>query len=130
MAGKYVIEFGDLYFHDFPVAGGASGGKRRVCGPSEMMAIAYDSNEGTLYKHGTATGVEAWAVKTRAAYCDTGFEDFADAIVVISFPIAPATVAELNACLETTTRVAFIVENLGAIARDNPDIVQPPRIPD
>lgn len=127
----YHFFHGDLYYDSgLPSSPGieAALGKdpgRHVAGPSDSLAVCYDSVDGTLFKHGSAERVEGWARKTRMAFADAGVPEFAEDIEVVSFLPHPEAVAELNACIETTGRVLRFKEALARIASSNPAYGQP-----
>lgn len=100
----YEFIHGDVWF-----------GGRYVCGPSGRIGVAFDAAEGVLHKHGAADGVSSWADDARRKFRDTGFEEIADALIVVDFPPTPETLEELNACVEITGRVARLPERLRKI---------------
>ena len=123
LEGPYVIRHGDLWH----VARGAEG--RHVCDGSQEVAVAFDSEDGTLLKHGSHSRVQEWADKTRKTFVEGGFPDLAATITVISFPVSPETVDELNACAATTGRVLKLADNLGKLAESCPGLLTRPRYP-
>jgi len=130
MSGTYVIKHGDVYrVERSQVPGLAHMSDVHVCDGSEMMAVAYDSSDGTLHKAGRAEGVEEWAAKTRKKFADGGFEDLGSDLVVVSFPPVEETIAELNACIECSGRVLRFTEALEEIGRRRPDLFERPVYP-
>lgn len=122
--GPYVIRYGDVWHvmdKDDPGV--------HVCDGSQEIAVAYDSEDGTLFKHGQLARVQAWAAKTRRIFSEGGAADLAAAITVLSFPVAEETVRELNACVATTGRVLRLPEALERIAAARPDLLARPRYP-
>lgn len=117
--GPYVIEHGDVW----AMAGDATPGgralglhRRHVCRGSGRLAACFGAESGTLHKHGSEEGVEAWAAATRKRLAEAGFAEMADEIVVVSFPPTAETVAELNACIAATGRVLRLADRLAEIA--------------
>nr|WP_250807533.1 hypothetical protein [Neorhizobium tomejilense] len=109
--GRYVIEHGDVWFEqDAARRPGLFTGKTHVCDGTEELAIALCDD--VMLKCGSARSVEAWI-----AAKGQGFD-----ITLVRFPVSPETVAELNACLENSTRAAHIIEILESIGRTNPSI--------
>jgi len=122
--GPYVIRYGDVWH----VRDGSDPGSH-VCDGSQNLAVAYDSVDGILFKHGHLGRVQEWAAKTRRTFSEAGAGDLAAAITVISFPVAEETVNELNACVATTGRVLRLPEALERIAAARPDLLARPRYP-
>lgn len=113
--GPYVIEHGDVWFVEGPRTV-LSSGLRHVCGPSDMLAVAYTEEEDgldTVHKHGAETMVAAWADKQRRAYAAAGFQDMAEAVVVLAFPPVPEAVAELNALTRNSGGLRAFKARLG-----------------
>ena len=130
--GPYYIEHGDLWIRDgSPRLPGLSGllSGRHVCRGSEEVAIAFDSDDGTLHKRGNASMVQSWADETRRKFTDMGFDDLARALTVITFPVTPETVAELNACAQITGRVLRLADNLSKLLDTHPELLSTPRYP-
>lgn len=116
--GPYVIEHGDVWFvrpDRLPGAIALGMGKTHICGPHDMLAIVFDEQDGTLHKHGRSEPVEKWADRTRAALTAGGQPELAEALVMVSFPVLPETVAELNACTSGSGRVMRLRERLTEI---------------
>ncbi|MFX6149075.1 hypothetical protein ABTF39_19805, partial [Acinetobacter baumannii] len=67
----YQILHGDLWFIRSKAIGSAA--NLRVCGASDEIAVAYDKEDGTLVKHGTATAVRAYVdtLRSRLAAAST-----------------------------------------------------------
>lgn len=122
--GPYVIRHGDLKYVTRENPQG-----RHVCDGSQEVAVAYDSVDGTLLRHGALPGVQQYADKARRMFTEAGFEEIAAAIVVLAFPVSDETVAELNACVATTGRVLGLPEAMERIAVQRPDLVARPRYP-
>ena len=49
------------------------------------LAIAFDAENGAIFKHGQAQHVEDWATATRRTYANAGLSEYADALTVITF---------------------------------------------
>jgi hypothetical protein len=116
-SGPYIIEHGDVWIRTHE-AGKLDNGLRHVCGANDELAIAY--GEDTIFKLGSASGVEAFMRKNAGS----GFD-----ITVVSFPVSEATVAELNACHANNARIRDLLENLGRIGDADPSISERPRFP-
>ena len=52
------------------------------------LAIAFDAENGTVFKHDQAQRVEDWATATRLAYANAGLSAYAEALTVITFTAA------------------------------------------
>lgn len=130
--GPYYIEHGDLWIRDrsprLPDLAGLPSG-RHVCSGSDEVAVCFDSEDGTLHKHGKAEMVQAWADETRRKFTEMGFDEMARALTVISFPVTPETVAELNACSEITGRALKLADNLSKLLETHPELLSVPRYP-
>lgn len=130
--GPYYIEGGDLWRREGgSVASGLGGAprSRHVCRGSDDVAVAFDSEDGTLHKCGRADMVQAWAAAARSRFIEAGFEEMAKAITVISFSVTPETVAELNACVEVSGRVLKLAGNLARLQEENPSLASPHHYP-
>lgn len=130
--GPYYIEHGDLWIRDDgPALPGLSGAPRckHVCSGNEEVAIAFDSDDGTLHKRGKADWVQAWTNETRRKLASMGFDDLARSLTVISFPVTPETVVELNACAQISGRVLKLADNLSRLLDTNSELLSTPRHP-
>lgn len=130
--GPYIIEHGDVwYVTKGATPGGAAMGldRRHVGAGTEMIAVAFDSENGVLHKHGASKLVESWSGQTRKKFNEGGFPEMADAIVVISFLPTPQTIAELNACVTTTGRVLGLEHALLRMIEESPDLAKLPVYP-
>lgn len=129
--GPYFIEHGDLWLRPSgpAVKGPLAPGPTHVCDGTGEIGIAFDSEDGTLHRRGEASKVHEWADKTRRKFAENGFDDMARAITVISFPVTPETVAELNACAEITGRVLKLADNLSKLLETHPELLTMPRYP-
>lgn len=130
--GPYVIEFGDLWF--VRTVSGPGGkpheiGKVHICGPHDRIAVAFDTEDGILHKHGTEESVAAWLEKTRDKFKGAGFDSMAENLTMVAFNPVPEAIAELNACIGTTGRIRGIAERLTAIQEENPSYAEIPRYP-
>lgn len=130
-SGPYVIVHGDLWYEESGLRqDGPLGPQRRhVCDGTGEIGVAYDAGSGTLHKHGESARVQRWASATRRKFSGAGYEDMARDIVVISFPVTPETVAELNACVATTGRVATLQARLTRLLETRPELLTLPRYP-
>lgn len=68
-------------------------GSHKTILETDVAAIAFDRESGTLHKHGSPELVESWARSARQRLRDKGFDDMADDIVSICGMIP---VEELN----------------------------------
>lgn len=118
--GPYVIEHGDTWFRTGPSKGGLGSGLRHICGPSELLAVAFDSDDGMLHKHGTAEMVTKWADNAREKLKSNGLDNWAQNLVVLSFPPMPEALEELNACIACTGRILGFQNRLESL-------IAPPR---
>jgi hypothetical protein len=112
---EYVIEHGDVWLKSAvpPMIGT---GLTHVCRASDMLAIAYVGDR--LLKVGASKSVEAQAPKLRQQ-CE--IFDEGD-LQLVSFPVTPETVAELNLCLQYSGRVANLIERLIEIGKAYPGL--------
>ena len=54
----------------------------------QHLAIAFDAENGTVFKHGQAHRVEDWATATRLSYANADMSEYAEALTVITFTTA------------------------------------------
>jgi hypothetical protein len=119
--GPYILERGEVWFVDrsaSPWSKALNLHQRHVCGPGDLMAVAYDTENGILHKHGPAPLVSAWANKTRHGFLEMGADDMSEALVVISFPPHPEALAEVNACISVSGRILEFQKRLGHLTDD------------
>lgn len=84
----------------------------------DAIAIAWDSDNGTILKHGLSERVRKWSDKARAAYAHSGFADVAKSIEVLRIPVEvfrldPALVEALNCCIDNVTGMDGFKAKLG-----------------
>jgi hypothetical protein len=127
--GPYVIAHGDVWWRSTATGRNSFGlsDDRHVCDGTQMLAVAYDAEDGILHKHGSEDSVRAWAERTGKKFIESGFEEMAQAIVVVGFPVSPESVAELNACVATTGRVLRIAERIEALGAQG--LIEAPKYP-
>ena len=77
----YVIEHGDVWFRTEGVTQ-----MIHVSSGSEMLAIAYDCEDGTMHKRGSYKNVQAWVEKTQSKFRVHGYDDIADCLVIAMMP--------------------------------------------
>ena len=104
--GPYVIRHGDVWLTE-------GMGGNHVADGSGQMAVAFD-DDGVLMKHGEASRVSAYAEKAEKALSHAMGDD-APRITVLSFPVTPETIAELNACTAASGRVMTLERRLAAM---------------
>lgn len=77
--------------------------------PADTVALAIDTDEGTLHKHGNPESVSDWYVKTRQKLREAGCETWADRLVVIEgrFPLD-----EINKCISAGGYGKFFLDKL------------------
>lgn len=109
MSSAYELRNGSYYLFDLSEAPSRLTGERTIRLMTDEVAIAFDRDTGTLHKHGAPERVDAWAATARQAYRDSGFDEQAAALVVISgaFPVD-----EINACLAGTGHVLKLFDRL------------------
>ena len=115
-AGQFVLHAKRPFSHELEPVG-------RVL---DEIALAIDTVDGILHKHGPAEKVSAWHAKTTQALRAAGADEMADHLVVVTgrFPLE-----EVNRCLSITTYAGHFyqkllagqVEQLGWGAADEPD---------
>lgn len=119
--GPYVIEHGEVWFvHNDPSTPGGKAmrlDRRHICGPSDELAIAFDEDDGTLHKHGTATSVRTWIDNYRAKTASFPPDMALPVPLMMTFAANADAVAELNRCIATTGRIKGLYEDLIASAR-------------
>lgn len=99
---RYAFDrFGELCFHNGP--------EPRRHG-REALAIAYTTDDGVLYKHGSETGVRFHYERLRAV--DPAAQLIVLPLETLRGPKGDAILAEVNACLACSGRVARIAERL------------------
>ena len=94
-----------------------------ICSSDAELAICYDTSSGALHKHGEASKVNEWAVKTRKALADNGFGSFATDISVTIFPVTSETIAELNACISISGRCLGFNEFLNNLLNSDRQLI-------
>jgi hypothetical protein len=117
---SYVIEHGDVWFKSATKTV-LSSGLTHVCRGSEQLAIAFIDDQ--LLKMGSEVSVRLWVEKNRLNVIGDG------EIVVVSMPVAEATVDEMNACKANPNRVKALVENLTRLGIADPSLFDIPRYP-
>lgn len=87
--------------------------------PSDgKLGLFYDTDTllgGTLHKHGPSEFVEAYFAKHRQAFRNAGWYERANELKFVEIPVAaltPPMIAELNACLSISGRIAKITDRL------------------
>ncbi len=120
---EFVIEHGDVWLKSAqaPLIGN---GLKHVCGANDLLAIAYVGD--LLLKVGSTESVEAHSAKLRQQ-CE--MFDMGE-LQVVSFPVTPETVSELNLCRSYSGRVAHLVERLTEIGKQYPERSTSAVIPD
>ena len=120
MPATYVIEHGDVWLKPEVRRGERAQSfstLAHVCRGSEDLAVAIVDD--AMVKCGSAASVDAWRRKNEGVFD----------IVVVSFPVSPETVAELNACVENGNRAATLAERFAEIGAANPSLAEIPRYP-
>jgi hypothetical protein len=107
---EYVIDNGEVWLKSAhpPLIGN---GLKHICGPGDALAIAYVGD--ILLKVGSAKSVGGQSAKLRQQ-CEIFDEG---ELQLITFPVTPETVAELNLCLRYSGRVAHLIERLTEIGK-------------
>lgn len=98
-------------------------GEEVIAEPLDEVAIAFSTPnfEGdffTLHKHGDVKNVEAWADNARSSFRKSGFDDMAEAIVVLS---GKFDVDQLNRALDTTGYISRFLDYHNININDNGD---------
>ncbi|NTF17356.1 hypothetical protein G6L37_02870 [Agrobacterium rubi] len=129
--GPYVIEHGDVWYRERKPSP-MSNGLRHVCDGTQEIAIAHDGE--VLLKVGSAASVDDWYSKNAAKLVamseamgrmgEDGFE-----VVIVRLPVSPETVAEMNACIAYSGRVAKLADNLASIGAADPSLYSRPSYP-
>lgn len=90
-------------------------GEGPISAPLDEIALAFDTTDGALYKHGDPKSVEKWFADKRAALIAADLGDWAGNLTLLTgrFPLD-----ELNRCLTTTGYVLTLYERAqsGALA--------------
>lgn len=118
---KYVIRHGDAWIETTEHGRPPRAALDHVASASQLLAIAYDVEGGDLVKHGEHGHVSAWLLSPKGTVAQALY----GAIEIVAFPVHPATVAALNACLDCPGRAGHLVETLGAIAAAHPALALP-----
>jgi len=91
-----------------------------ICKETDLLAVMYDVEGGVLHKHGAASRVRQAHARVASAFVAQGFDELAQSLEIVEFPVTPETIEELNACIAISGRVLGIKERLGEIgARQN-----------
>lgn len=88
------------------------GDECHVCGGSGKLAVAIETQEGILHKHGSAAKVSKWAEGHRQKVIDHPELAVFFTIEVVEFQINQAVLDELNRCVATSGRIAGFVKFL------------------
>jgi len=91
------------------------GRRVRICGIYETFAAAVDVSNGVLHSHGHEDFVQEWADRTKSAFTQGGFPQYADDLVVHRFAVTPEAISEVNACIRSTGRAMRLGERLRVI---------------
>lgn len=97
---------------------------RRICGPSEELAILYDAENGVLHKHGSIKDVRCIEAEWRKHFVDRGFQSIADALTIVSVPADQEGCDFLNRCIECSGHIMALIkkgELPGITPLDEPD---------
>jgi hypothetical protein len=109
---RYVTRHGEIWYE----SGGCS---RHVCGPSDLLAVAYDDDPELpfLMKHGEHSKVAAWAedARRKLAVAGKACEGIGSQLVVVAFPPIPAVLEALNWGLERTGTIKIVIERIAAL---------------
>jgi len=100
----YVIEHGDVWFRTEGVTQ-----MIHVSSGSEMLAIAYDCEDGTMHKRGSYKNVQAWVEKTQSKFRVHGYDDIADCLVIAMMPANKKSVDLLNRCAENSSTIQALI---------------------
>jgi hypothetical protein len=116
-AQRYEVEFGDVWYRDQkPERPGLTQDPGvHICAEGEMMAVAFDEQDGVLHKHGVAAKVIAWAGAARERLAASPIPDLARYLITIEFPATQDTLSELNACIATSGRISGFQKHLALI---------------
>ncbi len=111
----YQIIDGSLFHID-------SGGQRhRICGPAGQLAVAYDSEDGVLHKHGEYHAVKSWYETTRAVLMkQSSTADLAMGLTLVSLRADENWVREVNRCVSVAGAVMGIEERALTIGTPAP----------
>ena len=126
----YVILHGDVWYVDDTASpGGAKLGLNRhhVCTASEMLAIAFEEEDGGIHKHGDAASVTTWVDRYRATLSQADLDDPIAPPTVVSFPVTQATVDLLNMVAGNSTAGFGLLARLEALS--DAEAVPAPAIP-
>lgn len=100
MSYEYKLNCGQYVLHD---------GEDPIGPCLDEVAIAFDKESGTLHKHGNPEWVAKWHQETQAKFRQAGFDDMADALIVIT---GRFDLEDLNRCLSTSGYVARLYQRL------------------
>jgi hypothetical protein len=120
----YVSRHGDIWFETGSYT-------RRLCGPSDMLAVAYEDNPDAswMMKHGEHARVAAWADTQRAKLAAAGDfgTEMASRIVVVAFPPVPGAIEILNWGLDRAGAIKTVIERIAALPEAS--LPPPARVP-
>lgn len=109
MSFEYKMEHGSYYLYNTDKPVNSITKKYDIVTMCDEIAIAFDKESFTLLKHGSPENVNKWYQTARAKYIEAGFEDMAQALVVIqgAFPVE-----EVNKCLSHSGYIQKFWEKL------------------
>lgn len=128
MSGPYLLRHGDAWRVTGPTIAGRPAPEAHVARGSGRLALAFDSEEGTIRKHGEAAAVRAWSEAERERLRAAGFEDMATVLATVDFPVAQPVVEALNACLAMGTALGFL-DRLATLDAADPALAALPTYP-
>lgn len=106
---QYVVEHGSYVLYDMSEPPSCLTGRREIHLQCDEPALAFDSESGTLHKHGDVAQVTAWTERARAKFRDAGFPEMADGLVVLSGKLP---LEDLNKCLSHTGYCKVLLERM------------------
>ena len=125
MRTAYVIEHGDAWLETVDGRTGRRIDLQHVADGSALLAVAWETSEGTVLKRGSEAMVRAWVDGPKGKVS----ADLYGGVLVAAFPVHAATIELLNRLAENPHRGSLIEADLAAIGAAHPDLALPKWVP-
>ena len=96
---------------------------QHVCGPNDLLGIAFDAESGTIHKRGSYASVSAWLNRTNQKLRESGVPgslSLSGAMKIVAFPPSPQSLALLNDVMEGRGDGTTLLDRVAAITDAKP----------
>lgn len=109
MSYEYELNYGSYYLYDTNKPVNSITKERDIILMCDSIAIAFDSESGTLHKHGRPEQVTQWYNTARNKFISAGFDDMANSLILIegTFPVE-----EVNKCISCSGYISVFYKKL------------------